>query len=472
MRFKITLTVLFLITISLNQNLYAQVFQHKDTTWLNIDGFNYFRIPDSTQTKEWCFQLEKQPNRQTAIDSLNNSLGLLENDLDLINFQIEDYKQLILNDTLDRSEYSNALDSLIKIRQFDSIVYNDFFSQRDSIVAIATRELQQDSLYCFRRVERKIQKAITYNDLRGINLRLSQANAELAEKKKLKTRDKWKKVNQLSVILSQNAFKNWNSGGSNAISTILRGHFERNYAFEFLKWDNDLRFGIGFNQEQDQPIKKSEDVFEYNSTFGYRTNLNSNWYYSGNIQFRTQFANGYNYPDTETPISGFMAPAYFVLGFGTSYTDEKNNLKLYLSPVTQKTTFVLIQELADEGAFGVTPAEKDEEGNIIKPGQTNLSEVGIMIQANWEQKIMKNIQMKQRLILYTDYINSFGNVDVDWDLQLEFLVNKYIKANFGTRIIYDDDIDTFETNEDGVSVNKGPKLQLKQLLGLGITYSF
>jgi hypothetical protein len=60
---------------------------------------------------------------------------------------------------------------------------------------------------------------------------------------------------------------------------------------------------------------------------------------------------------------------------------------------------------------------------------------------------------------------------VEWQLQLEMTVNQYVKANIGTHIIYDDDIKTKE-EENGEQVIKGPKIQLKQLLGVGLTYSF
>jgi hypothetical protein len=50
-------------------------------------------------------------------------------------------------------------------------------------------------------------------------------------------------------------------------------------------------------------------------------------------------------------------------------------------------------------------------------------------------------------------------------------VNKYVKANISTHLIYDDDI---KTKEDvaGIQVIKGAKVQLKQILGIGIAYSF
>ena len=79
--------------------------------------------------------------------------------------------------------------------------------------------------------------------------------------------------------------------------------------------------------------------------------------------------------------------------------------------------------------------------------------------------------LEHRIALYTDYINNFGNVDVDWQLQLDMTVNQYVKANIGTHIVYDDDIKSKE-EVNGVQVIKGPKVQLKQLLGVGLTYSF
>ena len=50
-------------------------------------------------------------------------------------------------------------------------------------------------------------------------------------------------------------------------------------------------------------------------------------------------------------------------------------------------------------------------------------------------------------------------------------VNEYVKANIGAHIIYDDDIKATE-EVNGEQIQVGPKLQLKQMLGVGVTYTF
>ena len=70
-----------------------------------------------------------------------------------------------------------------------------------------------------------------------------------------------------------------------------------------------------------------------------------------------------------------------------------------------------------------------------------------------------------------NYINNFGNIDVDWQLQLDMTVNQYVKANIGTHIVYDDDIKS-KQEIAGEQVTLGPKTQLKQVLGVGIVYAF
>lgn len=283
----------------------------------------------------------------------------------------------------------------------------------------------------------------------------------------------WKKTNKVGINLNEVAFINWNSGGNNSFSALMHGLFGRKYKKELLNWNSTLAIKYGFNAQEGRELRKTEDNLEINSNFGYRRDSISNWYYSAKLNFTTQLSYGYTYPNTEVPISKFMAPGYAFLGVGTEYSSPKEDLTVYISPVTQKSTFVLDQRLADEGMFGVTPAIKDEEGNIIKDGEKVRTQLGFLVSSEFSKKVFENIAINNNLRLYTDYLNKFGNIDVDWELNFNLRVNDYVKANVGSHLKYDDDVKFKEDLDgDGELETGGPKVQFKQLLGVGIVYSF
>ena len=284
----------------------------------------------------------------------------------------------------------------------------------------------------------------------------------------------WETENSFGINISEVAFVNWNAGGDNAISGLGFLKFARKYKFSNFQWENNLELRYGLNAQEGQKLRKTEDVIRLTSNLGFKKDNTSRWFYSVQLNFNTQFSNGYKYPDRDTPISRFMAPGYLLFGAGTSYITKDEKFNLYLSPLTQKSTFVLDQDLADNGAFGVEEAELDADGNVITPGENHLLEIGILITNNFNYNIADNIELKSRLNLYTDYIKSFGNVDVDWELTLNMKVNKFISTSLGTQMIYDDDI-LFDVvkNDNGTIVDPGtPKIQFKQVLGVGLLYGF
>ena len=173
------------------------------------------------------------------------------------------------------------------------------------------------------------------------------------------------------------------------------------------------------------------------------------------------------------PISKFMAPGYTFLGVGTEFSHPEEELTVYLSPITFKSTFVLDQKLANEGMFGVEPAVTDELGNIIREGENVRTEFGFLVTSEFSRQVFENIDLSNQLSLYSDYLNKFGNIDVDWQLAVNMKVNDFVKANVGTHIRYDDDVKFKEdANNDGKLETSGPRVQLKQMLGVGVVYEF
>ena len=281
----------------------------------------------------------------------------------------------------------------------------------------------------------------------------------------------WKSENIIGFDLNEIAFVNWNAGGNSAISGLIKGTFTRKYQNGNLKWNNELIMRYGVSKQDGVELRKTDDALQFTSTFGYRKDTTSNWYHSAKFNFNTQFTSGYAYPNTELAISKPFAPAYTFLGVGAEFNNKKKNLQLYISPLTLKNTMVLDQRLADQGAFGVDKAIYDPlTGRKIRSGKNSRTELGFLFTNNYKTEIVKNINLENKLTLYSDYINNFGNIDVDWQLQFDFIVNKYVRANINTHVIYDDDIKAKEEIA-GEQVIVGPKIQLKQMLGVGLIYS-
>ena len=286
----------------------------------------------------------------------------------------------------------------------------------------------------------------------------------------------WKEINRASLDISEVAFVNWNAGGSNSISGLLGLEVQRNYQKDHMVWENRGIARYGVNKQQEQKLRKTDDLLEIHSRFGWRKDTISNWYYSANFSFKTQFTNGYNYSNSETvPISKFMAPAYMFLGVGTVYGEHIESFSAYLSPLTLKSTFVLDQDLADAGAFGVTPATYDDLGNRLTEGNNSREEVGILVTSAFEKEVLDNIMVRNLVSLYTDYLNDFGNIDIDWEVNLNFKVNEYVRATLGSHLKYDNDVKIAAEVEDNnieETVLEGAKVQWKQLLGIGVLVDF
>lgn len=306
------------------------------------------------------------------------------------------------------------------------------------------------------------------------NAALAQPDSLYLKKKVEKEkRPEWVKKQRFTIDLNEVSFVNWNAGGSNSISALVGYQFSYDYSDKYFFWNNNLVAGYGINGQQGRETRKTTDIFEINSNFGYNPTENSNWFYSARFNFKTQFDYGYQYPNVNNPISKFMAPGYLFFGFGMDYGQNLENFSLYLSPITLKATFVLDETLANAGKFGVTPAVLDIDGNVIRPGKRSRQEAGILINNNYITEVAKNVTAESVLSLYSDYINNFGNIDVDWRLNLNFKVNDFIRATFESHIRYDDDVKTLVPSAiEGEYEEAGAKVQWRQFLGIGFAVDF
>ncbi len=261
----------------------------------------------------------------------------------------------------------------------------------------------------------------------------------------------WTYNGTAALNFSQVSLTNWAAGGKSSVAGVFLLNANANYKKGKWAWDNALNAGYGLLSEKGGETTKSEDKIDISSKLGY--DAGNNWYYSALLGFNSQFANGYNYPDTSNPISRFMAPGYLNFALGMDYKPSER-FSLFLSPSNTKTTFVLDDNLSNAGSFGVTPGEKV------------LFEFGAMVKAMLNIPIMENVKLTTDITLFSNYLDKPQNVDVTWNTLISMKVNKWLSANLATNLIYDDNI---EIEKDG---KMAPRIQFKQLFGAGLSVNF
>lgn len=249
--------------------------------------------------------------------------------------------------------------------------------------------------------------------------------------------------------LSQTAMSNWGAGGENSFAgnVYLNGSLQRKSG-NWL-WSSSLALDYGLTNTKTLGTQKVSDKIDFSTQLGYSTD--NKWYYTILGDFKSQFAKGYHYPDKTNYISKFLAPAYSNISAGLEYRPNKN-YSVYFSPLAGKLTFVNDDILSQSGAFGV------DKGKKFK------AEMGAYLKARVQKTIMTNVDAISTLDLFTAYGKSFGNVDMNWDLMISMKVNKFLTTTLNTTLKYDDDV----RSVDG----SGPSLQFKEVLGIGVAYSF
>lgn len=282
----------------------------------------------------------------------------------------------------------------------------------------------------------------------------------------------WQVGGVISINGQQVSLTNWAAGGNNSISVGGLVNVFAKYKKGKTTWDNNLELGYGvIKQGDNKQWWKNDDKIQFSSKFGRQ--IKKSWYATALGDFRTQFTDGYNYPNDSIYISRFMAPGYALAALGFDYKPN-DNFSAFIAPVTGKFTFVNDATLAQAGAFGVDKeiSYTDSTGkHVTQKYKTHREEFGAYLKVQYQTKVMENITFQTVLELFSNYLNNPQNVDVNWSTLTTFKVNKFISATLATQLIYDDDIKVLRNTGDQKGT-VGPDIQFKQVLGVGFTYKF
>jgi hypothetical protein len=333
----------------------------------------------------------------------------------------------------------------------------------------------------------------------------------------------WRFAGFAGLSASQAAYYQWVPGNQFALSININAFGYANYKKGKWSWDNNLdaKYGVvalgRYRSVPDRkyPFKKSDDLLQINSLAGYKVAKSLD--VSLLMNFKTQFAGGYTYKVDSSGKefakimnSKFLAPAFMKVGPGVTYKPV-DYFTLFFSPFSADFTFVdrsetRIRNVPDEFRL----QRVDETAFGVEKGKSVLVSAGAYLKANFQKDIIKNVNYKTQLELYYDYTfpatikdsvgisvhgdkmidnaalrkEAWQQVDVDWQNDVVFKVNKFISATLFWRIKYrwrelvpvDDNKDGFQDKvilSDGSSVPKTRRgVQMAEVFGLGFSYKF
>lgn len=256
------------------------------------------------------------------------------------------------------------------------------------------------------------------------------------------------------INLAQTSLTNWAAGGESSIAGNGRLNMDLAYRRGGHKWETKLKTEYGTLYDRTNKWNKTVDNILFSMRYGYAI-PGGRFYYTAYMDFQTQYDKGYAEVGDEDYISDFLSPAYLNVSVGMEYKLAKL-LSVYLAPLSSRTTFVKDAYLSSLGSFGVVP------------GKNAKFEIGMTLTTAIEWKFWKNMVLKTDANFFTPYDKDFGNIVVDWNVYLDLYVNKVFKAMIGTSLKYDDKVTTVDADGNV----RGPRVQFKEMVTVGIGYSF
>lgn len=252
----------------------------------------------------------------------------------------------------------------------------------------------------------------------------------------------WGETWILNLNGSQASFDNWSEGGVNTISGTFSTVYTRLYRKD--------QFGFGFRTNLrygqsriDGDTRKSDDLISIRSRVVYDLSEGSKLSAYGAFQFKTQFAEGYNYGagplGEDLLISNFMAPGYFTEGVGLEYL-ANDHLQI-------ESGFALKQTVVND----------DDLVGLYNMTDNFRSEGGFTTGITYQNTIAENIQYSSSLETFTNFLLPLNETDVFWTNEITGQINSIVSASFQFELRYDDDFSS--------------EIQVKQVLSAGITVS-
>ncbi len=251
----------------------------------------------------------------------------------------------------------------------------------------------------------------------------------------------WDRELIIQINLAQNSFDNWVSGGDNALTWqgLIRGHL--NYNQDAWSWKQRTRLVYGQTQVNNDAVKKNGDEIMVEEMGTYRLKSWLTPFMA--VKWQTQFTEGYDYSQTPAvAVSNFMDPGYLTESIGLSYEIKK--------VFSTRLGFAAKQTFANQFAALYSDRKDTTQVEQVK------NDLGMESVTTVAWQLDDHTLLTSGLTLFSS-LDAIDRTDVNWENQLVAQLNSFLNVNFSVDLVYDHDISA--------------KRQLKEILGLGLTYT-
>ena len=268
---------------------------------------------------------------------------------------------------------------------------------------------------------------------------------EIVEKDSL-----WTKRGNVTVLLNQTGFSDWVGGGTNNFSGTIKFDYEWEYRNKGWDWLSNVESAFGLAKYKNAPFaRKIDDRILIQSIVG--KEFTRNLSFSAFLNFTSQIGNGYKYKkdDDNNEIreltTRIFSPAYFQIGSGFLWKkDEK--LWVNYSPIASR--LILVSKKFTDGL------SENESYFGVSPNKSSRYELGANLTFHSEGSLLENVNYKQDLKLFSNYLEDASNIDLDYLAQIEINVNPLLSTQLIFQLIYDD--------------NAVSRLQVREVFGVGV----
>lgn len=269
-----------------------------------------------------------------------------------------------------------------------------------------------------------------------------ETNKKLEKKKAIQRT--WVYGGTENIQVSQAFQENWVKGGENSVALLSDLRLQARYKKNNVEWESYIIHKLGILNTEDKKSRFNDDLIELNSKYG--LSAGKKWFYSGLLNFKTQFFNGYESSDTEkeNPVSGFMAPGYLTMALGMDYKEK--NFTLMILPFTSKMTIV-----TDTVKFDQTRYKIPEDKKVDNMG-------GASIVNSFSKTIAKDFNLRSKMDFFYEYMRDDNQVQAEWELILDMQINIFLSTRIATYLRY--------------YSNESDYVQFRENLSISFNYKF